>query len=399
MIRATQAQAAHFILTKNYLAAVKAPQLLQLVKEVVGLPGEPAPVPFLAAYARLANFSPTDLLTELDQNRRLIQSSLMRSASYVVATEDFVTLHAATARQHNQDFNSEFRLWGLDNSEVEALEKPILEAIGDQPATAETIIKRLSASLVRELSQTSRGGRVSATNNVALILRWLAAKGSLAASQEMLVDPGAMHFDSVSHLKVGSLTYAPLPTWYPGLDLTTAPSEAEAQAALVQAYLAAFGPATEADISFWTGFGKSETARAVNALASKTTLTLVEGIPGMLLLLKEQAEALQATPPLSQPVVNILPDDDPFVTAHRASRARYFADQKLQRHVFNSSGAAQPTLVVNGQIVGTWEWADHQLTWRLLVEVDPTFLPLIQAEIERVGAFIQPGLQVVQKTA
>lgn len=399
MIRATQAQAAHFILTKNYLTAVKAPQLLQLVKAVVGLPGEPALVPFLAAYARLANFSPADLLTELDQNRRLIQSSLMRSASYVVATEDFVTLHAATARQHNQDFNSEFRLWGLDNSEVEALEKPILEAIGDQPATAETIIKRLSASLVRELSQTSRGGRVSATNNVALILRWLAAKGSLVASQEMLVDPGAMHFDSVSHLKVGSLTYAPLPTWYPGLDLTTAPSEAEAQAALVQAYLAAFGPTTEADISFWTGFGKSETARAVNALASKTTLTLVEGIPGMLLLLKEQAEALQATPPLSQPIVNILPDDDPFVTAHRASRARYFADQKLQRHVFNSSGAAQPTLVVNGQIVGTWEWADHQLTWRLLAEVDPTFLPLIQAEIERVGAFIQPGLQVVQKTA
>lgn len=399
MIRATQAQAAHFILTKNYLAAVKTPQLLQLVKEVVGLPGEPALVPFLAAYARLTNFSPADLLTELDQNRRLIQSSLMRSASYVVATEDFVTLHAATARQHNQDFNSEFRLWGLDNSEVEALEKPILEAIGDQPATAETIIKRLSASLVRELSQTSRGGRVSATNNVALILRWLAAKGSLVASQEMLVDPDAMHFDSVSHLKVGSLTYAPLPTWYPGLDLTTAPSEAEAQAALVQAYLAAFGPATEADISFWTGFGKSETARAVNALASKTTLALVEGIPGMLLLLKGQAEALQTTQSPSQPIINILPDDDPFVTAHRASRARYFADQKLQRHVFNSSGAAQPTLVVNGQIVGTWEWADRQLTWRLLVEVDPTLLSLIQAEIECVGAFIQPGLQVVQQTA
>lgn len=415
MIRATQAQAAHFILTKNYLAAVKAPQLLQLVKELVGLPGEPPLVPFLAAYARLANFSPADLLTELYQNRRFIQSILMRSASYVVATENFLTLHAATARQHNQDFNSEFRLWGLDNSEVEALEKPILEAIGDQPATAEAIIKRLPPSLVRELSQTSRGGRVSATNNVALILRWLAAKGSLVASQEMLVDPGAMQFElseyasfgsapdrqdrSASHLKIESLTYAPLPTWYPDLDLTTAPSEAEAQAALVQAYLAAFGPATEADISFWTGFGKSETARAVNALASKTTLTLVEGIPGMLLLLKEQAEALQATPPPSPPIVNILPDDDPFVTAHRASRARYFADQKLQRHVFNSSGAAQPTIIVNGQIVGTWEWADHQLTWRLLAEVDPTFLPLIQAEIECVGAFIQPGLQVVQKTA
>ena len=108
----------------------------------------------------------------------------------------------------------------------------------------------------------------------------------------------------------------------------------------------------------------------------------------MLLLLKEQAEALQATQPPQQPIANILPADDPFVTAHRASRSRYFSDQKLQRHVFSSTGAAQPTIVVNGQIVGVWEWAENRLVWHLLAELDPALHPLIQSEIERVEAFI-----------
>ncbi|MBE7552845.1 MAG: winged helix DNA-binding domain-containing protein [Anaerolineales bacterium] len=393
MIRATPAQAAHFILTKNYLAAGKAAGVVPFVGELVGLPAAPSPAPFLAAYSRLASFTPTDLLAELYQKRSLIQSTLMRSVPYIVPVERFAALHAATARQRNQDFNSEFRLWGLDNSEVEALEQAIL-ASGDWPAPVEAISARLPQSLPREVSQTSRGGRVSTTSNVALVLRWLVAKGVLSASPAEIKDVSG--FANLTRL-TQELLYAPLAAWYPELDLSAVPSEAEAQAALAQAYLAAFGPASEADISFWTGFGKSETARAVGALAAKTTLVLVEGIPGMLLLLKAQAEAFQTTQPPTQPVINILPADDPFTTAHRASRSRYFSDQKLQRHIFSSTGAAEPAIVVNGQIVGTWAWAGSQLTWRLLVEIDPALLPLIQIEIERVGAFIQPGLAIIQQ--
>lgn len=384
MIRITQAQATHFVLRQNYLTGEPAQAVLPLIHRLIGLPGEPDASTFLAAQARIPHFYPNQLNTQLYQTRLVLKSLLMRSASYLVLTEHFPIWHAATARQRNQEANSEFRLWGLDPTEVDRLEQAILE-FEDWPATMETISARLPSASVRELSQTSRGGRVTTTTNMALVLRWLVAKGRLTTSPASTKNLTGFN---------DRMVYAPLTWWYPDLDLSAAPNEAEAQAELVRAYLTAFGPASEADISFWTGFGKSETARAVGALASQTTLVLVEGIPGMLLLLKAQAEALQSTSTPAEPIINVLPADDPFTTAHRASRSRYFNDQKLQRHIFSSTGAAQPTILVNGQIVGMWAQSEEQnrLTWQLLIEVDPALHPLIQNETERVSAFIQEQL-------
>lgn len=394
MIRATQIQAAHFVLQKNYLIGIRATNTTQLVKELAGLPAEPITTPFLSAQARFDQFSPDIFLAELYRHRSLIKCDLVRNTSYVISAASYPAWHAATWRQRNQVLNSEFRLWDIENREVENVSQTILETLGDQSATIDSVVGRLPQDLVRELTQTGRGGRVSKTTNVALALRWLCAKGVLCASQEMA--------DARQDWRIENLKYAPLNYWYPDLDLSAAPDEAAAQAALVRTYLAAFGPASEADIGFWAGWSKSETARATGALSRETTLAMVEGIPGMLLLLKEQAEALKATQAPPERIITALPANDPFTTAYRASRARYFSDQKLQRHIFSGSGMAKPTILVNGQIVGMWEWQSEDerdwVTWQLLAEVDPALVPLIQTQVERVGSLIRPGIDVEQAT-
>lgn len=382
MIRVTLAQAQQFILWKNYLASEEVGELLGPIDRLVGLPGEPTLTPFLALRARLEAFRPAHLLDALYLQRRLIKAPLMHNTSYIVPVEQYPSLLAATARQRNQAFNAEFRLWGLPtNEEIENLVQAILAVLGKQPETLTEIAARLEPEQVRELSQTSRGGRVTTTTTVALALRWLAARGEVAV------------FDTSPDWRQEVPAYARTAAGYPDLDLETLPSEAEAQKALARAYLAAFGPATEADLSAWTGFGKSETARATGSLSSETTLAMVEGIPGMLLLLKSQTDALKAIEIPATPVVNVLPADDPFPTAHRTSRSRYFTDQKLQRQVFSSSGAAKPTLLVNGQIVGVWDWqaedGREQLTWQILDKIDLATTALIEAELEEVRTFMR----------
>jgi hypothetical protein len=382
MIRVSQAQTVHFILQKNGLVE-PITDLSNLVKGLGGLPGDSWLIPNLAAYLRLPHFSLADLATALTQNRTLIQGMLMRGQRYIVSADDYTLFYAATARQRKQSLNSEFRLWGIDNAEIEQVSQAILEAMGDQPLSAAEISERLPASLARDLTQTSRGGRVSQTTSIALALHWLSANGVLYADHTM---------DKPEREAYESPIYAPLSYWYPELDLTNLPGEAEAQATLVRTYLTAFGPATEADVSFWTGFGKSETARAIGALSGETTLALVEGIPGITILLKSQAAGLSATSPPTEPLLNILPANDPFITAHRASRTRYFTDQTLQRRVFDSSGAAKPTIVLNGQILGLWQWSQdarvQKIIWQLFAALPQNLEAKIRAKIEQVEIFL-----------
>jgi len=388
MIRATQAQTVYFILTKTYLASEKAASPVEAVRRLVALPASTSTQPFLALRARLDAWQPADLLSALYQKRTLIKRPAMRNEPHLVSVEDYAFLQSATQRQRRQHFNSEFINWEIDLAEVEVLAEAIMTAAGQEPATQAEIEARLRPDLVRQLTQTSRGGRVSTISNVALVLDWLEANGRLAVSQP--TPPADWRTETPS--------YAPLATWAPHLDLNPDLSEAEAQRWLVRAYLATFGPATEADISFWTGFGKSETQRAVSALARETTLTMVDGIPGAMLLLKEQAERLKATPVPVDPVVNLLPADDPFIKAYKASRARFFTDPRLQRQVFSSTDQAKPTIVVGGKIVGTWRWERNagqaRLIWHLLAaagpDLDTRVDTQIQTELAQLAAFAGP---------
>jgi hypothetical protein len=387
VIRATLAQTNYFVLQKNLLLADKSPGVIDFVRHMVGLPAVEPATPFLVALARRPGFSAKALMAELYHDRKLIKAPLMRHTDYVVDASQFAEFFAATTRQRNQGFNAEFRQWGIEsNDEIENLGTTILNVIGDQPLTVEALKARVPADLVRELTQTSRGGRVTTTDNVRLALRWLVGRGALGVSNR------------ATDWHEERLTYARFAHLYPGLHLAETPGEAAAQKWLVRAYLATFGPATEADISFWTGFGKSETARAIAALSGETSLAMVDGLPGMLLMLKSQTGALSASSAFPEPVVNILPADDPLTSAHRASRSRYVGDPKLQRLIFDRAGRSRPTILLNGQVVGLWAWRleDGQagIDWQLLAELDSTREGQIQAELETMGHLIQPRAQL-----
>ncbi len=385
MIRSSVAQVNHFVLQKNNLAVQQATDLTELVDRLVGLPALPPVTPLLAARARVVKFTPKDL-----HSPALATSLLMRNALYSVPSHRFLVWYAATVRQRNQALNAELRLWGIQqNQEIEQLANTVLAVIDDRPVAEADVLARLPDDAVTRLSQTSRGGKESTTTNVALALRWLLSRGQLVADNlsEDWQRPRPV-FERTSHR-------------YPNYNLSGMPSEADAQQSLVRAYLSAFGPATEADISFWTGLGKSETARATGALAAETTLTMVEGIPGMLLLLKNQAEALQSCKLPAQPVLSILPADDPYLTAHRASRGRYTTDPAHARHIFSSSGAAKPSILMGGQIVGWWQLVagdePPEVRWQLFANADPAAVPLVAAEMERTAAFLNPAIAVVRQ--
>ena len=378
MIRITKTQLLNFTLQKNFLAVSKAPDLATYLNACLALPAEDPLSPFLAAHLRLADFTPQNLSHARDQVRQLCYTPLMRGEAHLVGLEDLSWLHAATQRQIKRSFNVEWINWQVTVDEIDALGEKILTLLSEEPATLEDLERRLGNDLVQTLTYTTRGGHVKTISNVALALQWLWAMKKVL-----------LGWIDISDIRLGEAIRCYTKSGLPGLTLDAMPSEAEAQTRLVKAYLAAFGPATEADIDFWTGFSKGERARATGKLFRDLTQVLVEGMPGTMFLLKGQAEALRETSTEAKfTSIHFLPQDDNFIKAYKASRARFLANPKMQGRIFKGSGEVVPSILIQGQIMGTWGWDEGEVKWRLFEEVETEVLRGVEAEARRVQAFI-----------
>jgi len=120
--------------------------------------------------------------------------------------------------------------------------------------------------------------------------------------------------------------------------------EAEGYAALVAAWLGAFGPGTEADLVWWLGATKAAVRRAL-ADVEAVEVSLDGGATGWVL-----PDDLDPTPPPGRWVA-LLPALDPTTMAwkERAFHLGQHGDE-----IFDRNGNGGPTAWCDGRIVGTW---------------------------------------------
>ncbi|MGH3713720.1 MAG: winged helix DNA-binding domain-containing protein [Micromonosporaceae bacterium] len=151
--------------------------------------------------------------------------------------------------------------------------------------------------------------------------------------------------------------WSPLERWLPGgfADWTVA----DAQAELIRAWLARFGPGTVADIKWWTGFTLGEVRAAL------TRLDPVEvdlgGTPGV--LLPSDLDDV----PMPEPEAVLLPALDPTPMGWQ-QRDWYLGPYAPQ--LFDRNGNVGPTIWWQGRIVGGWaQRTDGELAYRLLADV------------------------------
>ena len=153
---------------------------------------------------------------------------------------------------------------------------------------------------------------------------------------------------------------------------------AEAQVEIVRTWLAAFGPATEADLRWWTGWTLRET-RAALAAGPHEDVDL-GGATGYVL-----AGDLEPTP-APEPSAALLPTLDPTTMGWK-ERDWYLGD--LGPTLFDSNGNAGPTVWWDGRVVGGWsQRRDGEIVLGLLEDVGTDARAAIDAEAERLDAWI-----------
>ncbi|GAB2930632.1 winged helix DNA-binding domain-containing protein [Streptomyces heilongjiangensis] len=157
---------------------------------------------------------------------------------------------------------------------------------------------------------------------------------------------------------------------------------AEAQASLLGRWLAACGPATEADLKWWTGWRVTEVRRALTAIGARA-VTLDEGT-GYVVAGHEDPVAAPA-----EPWAALLPALDPTAMGWR-ERDWYLAPELLPA-LFDRSGNVGPTVWWNGRVVGGWaQRPDGEIVWRLLTTdgIGTEAHQAIAEEAERLRAWV-----------
>jgi hypothetical protein len=172
--------------------------------------------------------------------------------------------------------------------------------------------------------------------------------------------------------------WAPMEAWLP--DRGPDPTVEAARTELARRWLRAFGPATLADLKWWTGLTMGEVKRAITPLG--TVEVEIDGGTGM--VLPDDLEPV----PAAEPWAALLPALDPTVMGWQ-ERGWYLGEHRAA--LFDRSGNAGPSVWWEGRIVGAWaQRPDGEIAIRLLEDVGADAERAIECEARRLAAWLGP---------
>jgi hypothetical protein len=173
--------------------------------------------------------------------------------------------------------------------------------------------------------------------------------------------------------------WAPIESWVPGGLAELEPDAAAAE--LMRRWLAAFGPATLADMKWWTGWTVALLKRALAQL--QTIEVSLDGGEIGLVLAGDEEEPVQATAPPAA----LLPALDPAPMGYKA-RDWYLGAHR--ERLFDRSGNIGPTVWWEGRIVGGWAQCKDggEVVLELLEDVGAEAATAIEAEAARLRRWL-----------
>ncbi|MEW2047000.1 winged helix DNA-binding domain-containing protein [Streptomyces sp. NPDC005476] len=330
---------------------------------------DPATV-YLAVGARLAD--PATTVPETDRalyaDRSLVRMHGMRHTVFVFPTGSTAVVHASTglavaARERAGLVKDMAKAGAPDAGWLKEVEESALAALGRLgQATAAELAReepRLREQFVYAAGKPYEGVHTVVTR----LLRVLGVEGKVVRGRPL-----------------GSWTSSQF-RWALAPEHAELPVE-QAQSDLLRHWLTACGPATEADLKWWTGWRVTDVRRALKAIGARA-VTLDEGTG---YVVEDDVDPVSAP---AQPWAALLPALDP--TAMGWQGRDWYLAPELRPQLFDYSGNVGPTVWWNGRVVGSWaQRADGEIVWRILADdgVGGGAEAAIGAEAERLAGWL-----------
>ena len=333
------------------------------LERIGGVQAQEPASPFLALWTRLGDFDP-GALREAFKRREAIKATLMR-----------ITLHAVSAADYRALLPALLPMFRASGAKRRGTPRP--ERVEELAAAAATFANTPRRSFELRDFLAGRAGTGSLETPVwwwvrrELPLVHVPEEVGWSFTRRPLITTASAWFDDPSMLDGG------------GLEIE------QARQHVVRRYLGAFGPASTADLSAWTGVSASDFRAAIAALDHAGSLVRFRDETGRVLLDLPDAprpgEDAAALP-------RLLPMWDEVLLGFR-DRTRVISDED-RGSVIGRNGDVLPTFLVDGRVHGFW-WAEPDGAgtrvvlepFRRLAAADRRALG---AEADRLARFVGP---------
>jgi len=306
----------------------RAERVVETVEHLGGLQAQAPFPPYYGLWSRLAGFRPDDL-AELLLNRSVVRIALMRGTIHLVSARDCVMLRPLTQPVLNRALKALFgkQLPSVDTGAIAAAGRALVE---EQPRT----FSELGALLAE---------------------RWPGyPPGTLAIAVRTLV-PLVQVPPRAVWGQAGQALHTSAESWL-GRPLDPQPS----LTGLVLRYLAAFGPATVADMQAWSGLTRLREPVA----ALRGELRTFRDEDGRELF--DLPGAPRPAPDTPAPVC-LAAEFDNLVLGH-ADRTRIISDESKER-MFTPNGIFPGAVLIDGFVAGMWRIDRARDAVALIVEM------------------------------
>jgi hypothetical protein len=293
---------------------------------------------FLSAAARMQDPSVAAIESALYEERTVLRHHAMRRTLWVMTPAAARQAHASSTRKiHDAEVRRHLPLLaaapGIDNAEewFTAATDRLVDIVREAGAITTRDVGRKAPEIAAVELIAGRGTAGEATLSAHTRLLMLAA----FAGRLVRTTPVGTWISS-------QYRWAPIEDWH-ATDLDGLTTET-ASAQLVDHYLRRFGPATETDIVWWTGWTKTQ-ARGALTDAGAEEVGLEAGTPAWMSAADEPAVD-------TEPWLALLPSLDPTTMGWK--ERSWYLDDDLAARLFDRNGNAGPTVWLDGRVVGGW---------------------------------------------
>ncbi|MFX0037987.1 MAG: DNA glycosylase AlkZ-like family protein [Promethearchaeota archaeon] len=348
-----------FILQKHHLTDdSKIDDILKITDDLCGLHSTGLTTSYLSLLVRANNFKKADLERELYKNRTLGRIRGIRKTLFIQKREMIPIIHAATFKLSEKNFEKYMEFHKISLSEYKKISEQIINILKERELSASEIRKELDSKL-----------------NIPAIIHLMCDYGLLIRGQP------------IKNWKDRRNKYALFKDYFPNINLTVE-NEKHAISNLLEKYLKTYGPASEDDLSWWTGLTKTEIREGLTNIEQDLNKIKISSLKGNFLIINSDIEIMQNLINVDKPSLSLLPELDSYPMGYKY-RDRYVNANNYTK-IFDRSGNVAATIFLDGIAIGVWdteEKPEHLVKYHLFHSIEKNLIDELHSKAEKIGQF------------